>query len=92
MLASCEFFDGICSSTCAAECSSSCENGENCTSIIHNCTCAEGRTGVNCETGRYCDTVFLCLKLFVSTPVILILPSFMCIGLEGSVEKVLEKD
>ena len=88
------FFDWrhkLCSSTCAAECSSPCQNGDNCTSL-HSCTCDEGRTGVNCETGWYCDTTFRCLKLFVSTPVIQELPSFMCIGLEGSVEKVLEKE
>ena len=36
--------------------------------------------------------MFLCLKLYVSTPVKQILPSFLCIGLEGSVEKVLEED
>ena len=88
VLASYEFLDDICSSTCAAECSSPCENEENCTSIIHNCTCEEGRTGVNCETGWYCDRV----SLFVSTLVIQILPSFMCIRLEGNAEKALEKD
>ena len=31
-------------------------------------------------------------RFFVSTPVIQIRPSFMCIGLEGNVEKVLGKD
>ena len=38
------------------------------------------------QTMRY-DTF---LKLFVSTPVIQILPSFLRIGLEGNVEKVMK--
>ena len=37
-------------------------------------------------------TDVFCLKLFVSTSVIQVLRSFMCIGLEGSVENVLEID
>ena len=82
--------DDICSSICAAECNIPCENGGTCTTS-DTCTCAVGWTGVKCETGWYCDTMYLYLKLFVSTLVIQILPSFMCIGLEGSVEKVLER-
>ena len=79
--------DDICSSICAAECSSPCQNGVTCTAP-DTCTCDVGWTGIQCETGWYCVTTCLCLKLFVSTPAIQILPSFMCIGLQRSVNKV----